>query len=163
MFQKTSILCVASALLAITGSQAHAGHYTYGSYHRPVVRYSNPLGIAPLHFQNDLPSVPAGSSLTLPANFLGEHPGSVFLVFGNVKLPVQVLNWSNDGVTITLPPMAIRHPVQVRLDVVLPHGQLGLQRQFLLTRPADVVLHPTGPMSPLPTSDAILSQQPEVQ
>ncbi|MCA9216673.1 MAG: hypothetical protein KDB27_26570 [Planctomycetales bacterium] len=160
------VLAAAALIIPCVGSIANAGnYYTYGRYYNTVHQHhhATPIGVAPLRFHNPLASVPAGSSLTLPGNFLGEHPGSVFLVFGNIKLPVQVMNWSNDSVTITLPPMSVRHPIQVRLDVVLPHGQLGLQRSFMLTKPADVVLHPAGPRSPLPTSSALLQQTAPIQ
>ncbi|MCA9200614.1 MAG: hypothetical protein KDA87_23905, partial [Planctomycetales bacterium] len=88
-------------------------------------------------------------------NFLGPAPGSVFMVFKDIKLPVQIVNWSNESITVTLPPMAIRHDVRIRLDVILPHGQVGLQKLLVVTPPADVVLHPTAPQSPLPTNAAL--------
>ncbi len=158
------VLATVALLVSAVGSSVNAGQYFQYGHYRPVVRHThvhhNPLGVAPLRVHNPLASVPAGSSLTLPANFLGNQPGSVFLVFGNIKLPVQVMNWCNESVTIKLPPMSVRNPIQVRLDVVLPHGQIGLQRRFRLTRPADVILHPSGPTSPLPTSAAILQQGP---
>ncbi|MFC1758679.1 hypothetical protein ACFL2H_07915 [Planctomycetota bacterium] len=158
------VLATVAVVVSAVGSQANAGQYfTYGHY-RPIIRrthvHHNPLGVAPLRVHNPLASVPAGSSMTLPANFLGDQPGSVFLVFGNIKLPVQVMKWCNESVTIKLPPMSVRNPLQVRIDVVLPHGQIGLQRRFMLTRPADVILHPSSPTSPLPTSAAMLQQGP---
>ena len=61
----------------------------------------------------------------------------------------------SDGVTIKLPPMAIKSAVEIRVDIVLPNGTLGVTRQLRVTKPASVVLHPTAPKSPLPTQNAI--------
>ena len=140
--------------------------YRHHHYVRPVTVVHRPTIIKPVHVAPPIqvaprPShrtVPAGSSLTLPANFLGEHPGSVFMVFNNIKLPVQINNWSMTGVTITLPPMAIKTVVVIRLDIVLPNGQLGHTQKLNVTPPAPVVLHPTAPTSPLPTNAALQAQ-----
>jgi len=107
---------------------------------------------APVVAEPQIPSVPAGATLTLPANFLGAAQGDVFLVFQNIKLPVTIVAWNNNGVTITLPPMAIKDPLQLRLDIVLPDGKLAHQQKIRVTAPASVILHPTAPVSPLPTS-----------
>ncbi len=107
------------------------------------------------------PSVPAGATLTIPANFLGNDPGSVFMVFRDIKLPVQIHSWNSTGVTITLPPMAIKDAVLIRLDIVLPDGRLGHSQKLNVTAPAPVILHPVAPTSPLPTN-AALSSQPNV-
>ena len=167
MFRKMTLgfLAIASVFAVTTlTSEAHAGCYSgYGyrhaypvTYARPLVQHAPPVMFADLP-QEQLPSVPVGSTITLPANFLGPHPGSVFLVFNNIKLPVQLANWTDEGVTITLPAMALRHPLKVRIDVVLPHGQLGLQQPIIVTPPADVILHPVAPTSPLPTNASLLS------
>jgi hypothetical protein len=54
--------------------------------------------------------------------------------------------------------MAIKTAVEIRIDVVLPNGKLGMTRQLLVTKPATVVVHPTQPVSPLPTQNAIQQQ-----
>ena len=139
--------------------------YSYRTCHRPVV-HAPAIAVIPLvkkvvhhdHHKN-LTAVPAGSTLTLPSNFLGVHPGSVFLTFANIKLPVQIVNWTESGVTIKLPPMAIRHDVMVRIDVILPHGKIAHTQHLLVKPPAAVVLHPVLPTSPLPTQDALSVQQ----
>ena len=125
---------------------------------RPTVQVVQPPVVAPPP-EVVLPSVPAGSTLTIPANFLGNEPGSVFMVFQDIKLPVQITAWNMTGVTITLPPMAIKEVVRIRLDVVLPDGRLGHSQKLNVTAPAPVVLHPVAPTSPLPTN-AALSLQP---
>lgn len=126
--------------------------------HQQVVRPQVQVAVAPVDAEPEHPVVPAGSTLTIPANFLGNEAGSVFMVFNDIKLPVQIMNWSMTGVTITLPPMAIRETVLIRLDIVLPHGQLGHTQKLYVTPPAPVVLHPTAPQSPLPTNAALQSQ-----
>lgn len=142
-------------------------------YSRPVVRYTNVVRVqppriihnvapkvvvAPRPARPQLPTVPSGSTMTLPANFLGSQPGDVFMVFNKIKLPIKVQQWSPTGVTVTLPPMAIKSAVEIRVDIVLPNGNLAVSRQVRVTKPASVVLHPTSPASPLPTQDAIQQQ-----
>ena len=119
----------------------------------PQVAVAPPVVKAP-----NAPTVPMGSTLTLPANFLGNVPGDVFMVFNDIKLPVQVHKWATTGVTITLPPMAIKESVLIRLDIVMPDGRLGHKQMLRVTKPAEVVLHPTAPTSPLPTQAALQSQ-----
>ena len=174
-------LAVAAVLIAANSSLAGCGggHYRssysrhYSHYRTPVVRHivrpvvhvappvvavappvaplvaPGPIGIAP-----QLPSVPAGSTLSLPGNFLGPVAGHVFLVLNEVKLPAKIVAWNPNGVTITLPPMAVKQPTPARLDVVLPHGQTISNVKILLTPPAPLVIHPTPPASPLPTGPA---------
>ena len=155
MHRKSTLILIAFATATTLASHAHADWYGYGGpVGRPYIQHQSPIGVGPL-VTPQLPSAPAGSTLTLPANFLGPAPGSVFMVFKDIKLPVQIVNWSNESITVTLPPMAIRHDVRIRLDVILPHGQVGLQKLLVVTPPADVVLHPTAPQSPLPTNAAL--------
>ena len=122
---------------------------------RPQVAIAAPPIVAP---EPQHPVVPSGSTITIPANFLGNQPGSVLMVFNNIKLPVQINNWTMTGVTVTLPPMAIKDTVVIRLDLLLPHGQLGHTQKLCVTAPAPVVLHPTAPTSPLPTNPALQAQ-----
>jgi len=175
MFRRLMTLAALFALtvssLATTAAQAgcHSGGYRghtvvrhARTYVRPVtvvreriVRPQVQVALPAVDPEPEHPVVPAGSTLTIPANFLGQAPGSVFMVFNNIKLPVQVQNWSMTGVTITLPPMAIKETVLIRLDLVLPHGELGHTQKLYVTPPAPVVLHPTAPQSPLPTNAAL--------
>ncbi len=119
---------------------------------RPVVVVKKVFVPAP---QPQLPTVPAGATLTLPTNFLGGQPGNVFMTFANIKLPCQIKGWTDSSVTFTLPPMAIKNAVAVRLDVVLPHGKIATSQKVLVTAPPKVILHPVLPTSPLPTQDAL--------
>ncbi|MFV2068185.1 MAG: hypothetical protein ACC645_14530 [Pirellulales bacterium] len=162
----TSLL-LAAATLIISASSAQAGDCRYQHdyrpyhrstlirqvvHHRPVaVRPGGGASSQPVAPAADLPSVPAGSTLSLPANFLGPIPGQVFLVLHDVKLPVRIDDWQDNGVTITLPPMAVKQPTPARIDVVMPHGSEGNKVKILLVPPARLVLHPTPPASPLPT------------
>ena len=88
-----------------------------------------------------LPQVAAGSSLTIPANFLGPQPGHVFLSLGATKLPCQILSWKPESVTITLPPMGIAAPQKACLHILMPHGQVMKRVDFLLTAPPEIILH----------------------
>jgi hypothetical protein len=85
---------------------------------------------------------------------MGPVAGHVFLVLNEVKLPTKIVSWSPNGVTVTLPPMAVKQPSPARLDVILPHGQTISSVKILLTPPAPLVIHPTPPASPLPTGPA---------
>jgi hypothetical protein len=173
-----TLATISSDAFAGCGGGRYGGFGGYGYSHRvnhvvrPVTHYVRPVTVVnpivhqapqvavapPIVEAPDAPVVPSGSSLTLPANFLGDIPGDVFMVFNDIKLPVQVHNWTSTGVTITLPPMAIKESVLIRLDIVLPDGRLGHKQMLRVTKPAEVVLHPTAPTSPLPTQAALQSQ-----
>ena len=170
MLKITAVLTVAVAAVITSADSADAGcrgGYGYGrvcrypvrQVYRPVIRHRvvQPAVAAPLPAEPagpQLTEVPVGSILTLPGNFFGTEPGHVFLVFKSAKLPCVIKDWKPNAVTLALPPMAIKHAQAARLDVVLPHGQLGHEVKILLTPPADIVLHPTAPQSPLPTGIA---------
>ena len=152
------------------------GHYRhYTSYRAPVVHrvvrpvvhvaprvvvVAPPIAPAPVVAPKpipapaQLPSVPAGSTLSLPGNFLGPVAGHVFLVLNEIKLPAQIVSWNPNGVTVTLPPMAVKQSSPARLDVIMPQGRVINKVKILLTPPAPLVLHPTSPASPLPTGPA---------
>lgn len=178
-------IAMLAVTLAAVSSDAFAGCHSrgyggFGGYSRHVHRVVRPVThvVRPVHVVNPIvhqvapqvavappivkepnaPVVPSGSTLTLPANFLGNVPGDVFMVFNDIKLPVQVHKWESTGVTITLPPMAIKESVLIRVDIVLPDGRLGHKQMLRVTKPAEVVLHPTAPTSPLPTQAALQSQ-----
>ena len=152
----------AVAKTSFAGCHSHRPVHHVQHYHHPVVRHhvvrpiihvtQPPVVIAPpAPPVEQLPSVPSGATLTLPGNFLGPVAGHVFLVFENVKLPAQIDDWNPNGVTITLPPMAVKQPTPARIDVLLPQGQAMQQVKILLTPPAPLVLHASAPASPLPT------------
>jgi hypothetical protein len=98
----------------------------------------------------------------LPGNFLGPDAGHVFLVLNEVKLPVKIEAWSPSGVTVTLPPMAVKQPSPARIDVIMPQGQLVNKVRILLTAPAPLVIHQSAPASPLPTGSAAAPVQAAV-
>jgi hypothetical protein len=129
----------------------HAPTVVHRVVHQPVVVQPTVAIAPPAPPKPELTAVPIGSTLTLPGNFLGEIPGHVFLVMNEVKLPAQINNWTPNGVTITLPPMALKAPTPARIDLILPHGGLAHKVPILLTPPAPVVLHPGLPSPPLPT------------
>ena len=171
--QNAAMLLAAVAVVATSANFAQAGcrrhrvihhypvhrhvHRVHRVIHKPVIVHP-PVAIAPVKPVAHLPSVPAGSTLTLPGNFLGPNPGHVFLVLNKVKLPVRIDNWTPTGVTMTLPPMAVKQPTPARIDVVLEHGQLANKLKILLTPPAALVLHPSAPASPLPTAQPAVAQ-----
>lgn len=105
-----------------------------------------------------LPSAPAGSAVTIPSNSLGPETGSAFMVFRNIKLPARIDAWTESSVTVTLPPMKVRHPVRVAVDVVTPYGKLAFRKHLLITPSPDVSLHPVPPQLPLPTNPTLIEQ-----
>ena len=171
--KNASLLLAAAVTLIISANSAQAGGCGYRHHYRPyhpptvirqvvhrrpvIVRPTAVAPVRPVAPVANLPSVPAGSTLSLPANFLGPIAGQVFLVLHDVKLPVRIDDWQENGVTITLPPMAVKEPTPARIDVVLPHGGEGNKVKILLVPPARVVLHPTPPASPLPTGPSGLA------
>jgi hypothetical protein len=80
-------------------------------------------------------------------------------VLNDVKLPAQIVAWSPNGVTITLPPMAVKQPSPARIDVIMPQGQVINKVKILLTAPAPLVIHQSAPASPLPTGPAAAAVQ----
>ena len=83
-------------------------------------------------------TVSAGSSLRLSGNRFGSESGSAFLVFGKVKLPVQIDDWQKTNVTVTLPPMILRDAMKVRVDVVTPAGRLAIRKSLWMTPPLEI-------------------------
>ncbi len=172
MSRKTTLtlsLVAAVAFAAFAINDAHAckrrySGYTKNYYYRPAVKK-----VAVVHTQKvqtqhvvvtepkvvepELPTIPAGSTITLPANFLGNEQGNVFLSFSNIKLPVKVLKWDNNSVMMTLPSMAIKQPLRLSLDVVKPNGDLAHTQQIRMTAPPALIVHPSSPSTPLPINE----------
>ena len=67
------------------GRRAYHHHRTYvrpvyvQPVVRPVIHHAPPVAVAPAPIPQ-YPTVPSGSTLTIPANFLGNQAGSVFMV-----------------------------------------------------------------------------------
>lgn len=161
MIRTSVLLSLAVAVVAVSTSTASAGcrryRRSYYPRHTVVHRVVKPVVVQPrvvhpVKPSPQLPSVPAGSTLTLPGSFLGPQAGHVFLVLNEVKLPAKIENWNPNGVTITLPPMAVKQPTPSRLDVILPQGKIARRIKILLTPPSPVVLHNRGIASPQPTA-----------
>ena len=185
-FATSSLLAVAVAATLIATAQTadaggcgkHRGYYhpPVRVYHRPV-HVVRPVVVAPAPIVTPaavlapapapapgprLTSVPVGSTITLPGNFLGDQPGQAFLVMGQgqVKLPLQIRNWTPGAVTLSLPPMGLVKETPAQIAILLPNGQIGNQVDVLLVAPANVIVHPNGPaptaaIGPAPAPAAI--------
>ena len=127
--------------------------------HRPVV-VTRPQIIHKPILAAACPQVPTGSKLTLPANFLGPHPGHVFLSVQGTKLLANIIAWSNSSVTFQLPPMAVVAPLHASLDIILPHGRLAKRTRILLVAPPQLLIHDSSPQPPLPTLGSPTSTMP---
>lgn len=161
---QTRILFAVATLLTIStlANSADAGcgtrsygyravvHHRVRVVHNPVVVTRAPVIHRPV-LATTCPRVPAGSKLTLPANFLGAQPGHVFLAVQGTKLPANIIAWTNESVTFQLPPMALVAPLHASLDIILPHGRLAKRTRILLIAPPQVLIHESGPQAPLPT------------
>lgn len=156
MFRKLTpacLLAMAVMTVVVTSSNVETGRFFRRGYGARPVAYFQPVLPVQREF---LASAPAGSTLTLPCNFLGPEAGSAFLVFNDIKLPVCIDNWQETTVTLTMPPMTLRRPLRVSIDVVTPHGKLVIRKPLLITPPADMILHPAAPRPPLPTNAALM-------
>ena len=96
-------------------------------------------------------SVPAGATITLPGN-RGAQMGQVNLILSGVRLPLTVLDWNENGVTLTLPDMQITTATQAQLEIKLPGSNtaetLSIQlqpRPTVLIHGAPVIVTPPAP------------------
>ena len=84
-------------------------------------------------------NVPVGATITLPGN-RGTQAGKVNLVLSNVRLPLNVLQWNQNGVTVTLPDMQINAATPAQIEIQVPGSNapetVAIQLQ---ARPAVVI------------------------
>lgn len=69
------------------------------------------------------PDVPVGQPLELRGEGFGPQTGRVVLSVGGVKLNLEVLGWSELGVAVQMPKLAISEPTNVQLQVLRADGQ----------------------------------------
>lgn len=108
---------------------------------------------------NQAVNVPVGATITLPGN-RGTQAGKVNLLVSNVRLPLNVLEWNQNGVTVTLPDMQVNAATQAQIEIQVPGSNtaetvaIQLQpRPAVLIHNAPVVVNPPAPevdMAPQP-------------
>jgi len=64
-------------------------------------------------------NVPVGATITLPGN-RGPEPGRVDLVLPQMKLPLAIGAWTTQGVSVTLPEMALTSALPAQIQVLVP-------------------------------------------
>lgn len=98
-------------------------------------------------------SIPVGSRVTLPGNY-GSQPGMVYLVIGNVKLPMLAESWDESGITLTLPNVQITSAQQVKIEIApANNGQVAA---------LDITLNPTPKVIVLDQPVVVPTQTAEV-
>jgi len=80
-----------------------------------------------------LPRVAIGTTLMLDGESLGDEKGSVRLQMGALALPVEVTEWTNSSVKISLPKMELGRPVKASLEVLRADGSLASKSEIELT------------------------------
>lgn len=83
-------------------------------------------------------NVPVGATVTLPGN-RGEQMGQVNLVLNNVRLPLNVLDWNESGITVTLPEMQITSATQAQIEIKRP-GSSTAENLSIQLEPRPTVL-----------------------
>lgn len=69
--------------------------------------------------------VPAGSTLTLQAQNLGDAAGQVVLQLDKLAMPMIVNEWKAEAVTTTLPPMGLVSPLKAEIIIVNKEGKVA--------------------------------------
>jgi hypothetical protein len=65
--------------------------------------------------------VPAGAQVTLTGSYGAD--GEVYLNINNVKLPLVVEQWTDNGITLTLPAVKLTQAQSATIDVVAKNGK----------------------------------------
>ena len=146
-FLTSTILFAAMAAFSITANNASAGggsgghscHKNHGHtghhHHHHIVIPCRPVPPPPplvVIPPPPLPTAPAGSTLTIAGNGFGPVIGIGHLMLGQVKLPVNFVQWGPNAVTVKLPEMGILSPTRGELMIMLPDGRLVRRMNILL-------------------------------
>ena len=85
------------------------------------------------------PAVRPGSTLRLSGEFFGTDSGVARLETDDFSLDCEVLSWSPDGVTFTLPPVRLNATVAANLRLITPEGRVVKTRTVTLEAAFDLV------------------------
>jgi hypothetical protein len=90
-----------------------------------------------------LPEVPAGSSMRIKVNFLGNQTGHVFLNVGKLVMECKVEEWNPSYTVFALPELGILEATEATIDVTKSDGLVARSTKVKLTPTQDVeVLEP---------------------
>ncbi|MBI3468346.1 MAG: hypothetical protein HY000_35545 [Planctomycetes bacterium] len=84
---------------------------------------------------------PAGATLTLSHNDLGEQPGRVMLRLAAMTVRCDVLGWESTKVTFRLPEVLVEQPLAARLEVLMASGKPAVSYAVRLVAEPKVVVH----------------------
>ncbi|MCA9239887.1 MAG: hypothetical protein KDA37_06800 [Planctomycetales bacterium] len=158
-----SLLLVAAALAATTGTTANSGEYTVlesadaivqKAVYQPVATQLNSCGqithVSTLTRRPNSPSRPSrvssadlqvGSTVTAPSNYLGTETGFVLLKMGPAVHECSVLDWTPRGVTFEVPDMGLSSDTTAELQLVRPDGSIVRNYRVNLVRKPDLIVH----------------------
>ena len=133
---------------------SHCGRYTRPVYYaapQPVqttaVSQTSITAVVITPAKPSLPQVPAGSSMRIKVNFLGDQTGHVFLNVDNLVMECSVLVWTPNYVEFALPAVGIVDPTEATINVVTATG--------LVARSTKVMLNPTKDIEVLESVEVI--------
>jgi hypothetical protein len=71
-----------------------------------------------------LPAVPAGATLTLQGQDLGEKQGQVALQIGQLSIPATMVKWDGKSTTVTLPNVGLTEATPAQIHVFTAEAKL---------------------------------------
>ena len=80
-----------------------------------------------------LTTVPAGATIKLDGSNFGAQQGRVSIVMGNLVLPTVVVSWSENAVSLTLPPIEMTAPEAAKFVVRRANGSIANETPFQLS------------------------------
>ncbi|MEI8017229.1 MAG: hypothetical protein WCH39_03465 [Schlesneria sp.] len=90
-----------------------------------------------------LPEVPAGSSMRIKVNFLGNQTGHVFLNVGKLVMECKIEEWNPSYAVFALPDLGLLEATEATIDVTKSDGLVARSTKVKLTPTQDVeVLEP---------------------
>jgi hypothetical protein len=106
---------------------SHHVHRPYYYTPRPIIVqqpvYSQPVVVqrAPttsiVEVAADLTQVPTGGTITLSGRNFGTNTGSVGVAAGELMLAAEVVNWTNDSVTLKVPQLTLAGPARAKFII----------------------------------------------
>jgi len=80
-----------------------------------------------------IPSVAVGSTLLVEGQAFGPEKGTVKLHFGNVSLPVEIIEWTATAAKVQLPKLDVSAPTTADLEITLANGTLATKSTLRLS------------------------------
>ena len=74
--------------------------------------------------------LPAGSSFTLKGEKFGHKEGRVGLIVATILIPTEVTNWSENAITVTVPPVGVNSAAKAMFVVERADGSMAKEINF---------------------------------